>query len=112
MEISRTPFQKLIATQSKKNDSKEITINMFKAGKSIAEIAAERGFAASTIESHLIMYIEIGELDIKDFVTQNYIDAIEDFLSQNPTAGLNDVKAALPDQITYNEINLLLLIIV
>jgi GTPase SAR1 family protein len=104
MEISRTPFQKLIATQSKKNDSKEITINMFKAGKSIAEIAAERGFAASTIESHLIMYIEIGELDIKDFVTQNYIDAIEDFLSQNPTAGLNDVKAALPDQITYNEI--------
>ena len=104
MEISRTPFQTLIATKSKKVDSKEISFNLFREGKGIPEIAAERGFTTSTIESHLIHYIENGQMDVKDFVTQHYIDLIEDYLIQNPTTGLNDAKAALPEEITFNEI--------
>ena len=43
-------------------------------------------------------------MDVKDFVTQHYIDLIEDYLIQNPTTGLNDAKAALPEEITFNEI--------
>ena len=105
MEISRTPFQQLIKTNSKpKIDTKEISFSLFKTGKSIPEIAAERGFTTSTIESHLIHYIENGQMDVKDFVTQHYIDLIEDYLIQNPTTGLNDAKAALPEEITFNEI--------
>jgi uncharacterized protein YpbB len=105
MNISRTPFQKLIKTGSgTKGDTKEISLNLFKEGKSIAEIAAERGFAAGTIEAHLIHYIETGEMDVKDFVTHEYIETIEEYLLENPTTGLTEAKAALPDQITFNEI--------
>jgi hypothetical protein len=105
MDISRTPFQQLIKTNSKpKIDTKEISFNLFKTGKSIPEIAAERSFSTSTIETHLIHYIENGQMDVKDFVTQEYINIIEDYLIQNPTTGLNDAKAALPEEITYNEI--------
>jgi len=105
MDISRTPFQKLIKTGSNiKGDTKEISLNLFKEGKSIAEIATERGFAAGTIEAHLIHYIETGEIDVKDFVTQDFIETIEDYLIQNPTTGLTEAKAALSDQITFNEI--------
>ena len=43
------------------NATAQVTLELWRAGKSIDEIANERGFAASTIEGHLALAIEAGE---------------------------------------------------
>lgn len=52
-----------------KGDSNRITFELFNAGKSIDEIAAERNLAKSTICSHLSSFINMGTLDINRFVS-------------------------------------------
>jgi hypothetical protein len=51
-----------------KEDTKSISFNLYKSGKSIQEIAAERGMVAGTIEGHLAHYVGLGEIDIFDFM--------------------------------------------
>jgi hypothetical protein len=47
-----------------------ITLELFNAGKTIHEIAEERGLAFSTIASHLSRYVNMGQLDINTFISE------------------------------------------
>ncbi|HEY0680486.1 MAG TPA: AAA family ATPase, partial [Chitinophagaceae bacterium] len=47
-----------------KGETNRITLKLFRAGKTIAEIAAERSLAASTIETHLASFVPTGEIDV------------------------------------------------
>ncbi|MCB1131800.1 MAG: DNA helicase RecQ [Verrucomicrobiae bacterium] len=52
------------------NPTAQVSLDLYRAGKSIAEIAAERGFVETTIEGHLAAAIADGEpLDPRDFYT-------------------------------------------
>ena len=44
------------------DDTYKISLKMFKEGRSIAEIASERGLAKSTIENHLVRFIPTHEI--------------------------------------------------
>ena len=58
-----------------KGASQQMTLLLFKEGKSIEEIAAMRTLAVSTIESHLASFIGM-ELSIEQFLKQEDLDAI------------------------------------
>lgn len=52
-----------------KEDTKSISFRLYKKeGKSVQEIAEERGMTVGTIEGHLAHYIGLGEIDIYDFM--------------------------------------------
>jgi ATP-dependent DNA helicase RecQ len=53
-----------------KTDTKTISFNLYKEGKTIAEIAAERKLTIGSIETHLIPFITDGEIDINDIVPE------------------------------------------
>lgn len=53
-----------------KGDSHRMTLEMYKQGKTIAEIVTERNLASTTICGHLAVYINSGQLNINDFVSQ------------------------------------------
>lgn len=89
-----------------KTDSKVVSYELYKAGKSIEEIAAERGFATTTIEGHLSHFIGTGELDIKDLVEEVKIQAIAEYLQQHESALLGEAKAALGDDYSYGELRM------
>lgn len=57
----------------KKGDTQEVTFELHKAGKSIAEIAKERILAESTIKSHLASGIELGRIELADCLPQSVI---------------------------------------
>ena len=57
------------AKKEPKISTKEITLNLYKQGKTIEEIAAERGLAISTIASHLASYIKDGIINIEEFIS-------------------------------------------
>lgn len=89
----------------KKGDSHATTLAMYREGKSIADIATERGLAISTIEGHLTGYIPSGEVDVSLFVTPAQYRAIDEVLSTlDPAQGTSAVRAALGESVSYSMI--------
>lgn len=93
-----------------KGDSNRMSLQLFKEGRNIAEIATLRGLSPSTIESHLASFIKTGEVDIKEIVDENKIavilQAVEALNLQTPAT--TPVKAKLGDEFSYAEIRAVL----
>ncbi len=62
-----------------KPDTKQVSFDLYKMGKSMAEIALERGYVVSTIEGHLLHFVRSGELDVFDLMTAESINEIASF---------------------------------
>lgn len=73
------------------NDTYRTTFLLFQAGRTIDEIARTRGMTRGTIETHLVRFIQNGELNIEDFVPPYKIELIK-----NAVARLNSGNAAAP----------------
>lgn len=87
-----------------KINTKQVSFDLYKAGRSIPEIAAERGFSVTTIEGHLAHYIAAGELDVYSFVSGEKVTRISDYLQSNNPSSLTEAKTALGDDISYGEL--------
>ncbi|NTW34183.1 MAG: helicase, partial [Bacteroidetes bacterium] len=90
--------------KNKLPDSKKLSLELFKAGKTIEEIASERNFATSTIEGHLAHYVSTGELDVSSFVSKEKMEIISEFFTNNKTTSLGAAKAFFKDKATYSEL--------
>ena len=102
-EVIEKP-KRALKVKKEKINSKLISLELFKSGQSIWEIAKERGMTTSTIETHLGTYIEIGELDIQSIVTKDKIILATEFFLANPLSGIGQAKESLGDSISYREI--------
>ncbi len=91
-----------------KADTKSVSFDLFKQGKSIEEIAKERGFSPFTIEGHLVHYIGTGEIEINKLVAQEKIDKVQAFTTNKPVASLTAIKAEMPEDISYSDIKCVL----
>jgi uncharacterized protein YpbB len=95
-----------ITAKPQKGDSHRMSLQLFKEGKNIAEIAELRGLALSTIEGHLASFVPTGEIDIKEIVPENKIaiilQALEELNMQ--TAATTPVKEKLGDEFSHGEI--------
>ncbi|MCX6240008.1 MAG: helix-turn-helix domain-containing protein [Bacteroidia bacterium] len=101
----KTPvIEPVVEIKIPKTDSKLISLKLFKSGKSATDIAKERGMAISTIEEHLVHYIEKGELGLEKLVNPEKLALISDWFLQNPTLGLGPAKAELGDGVSYSEL--------
>ena len=90
----------------KKEDTKTITYNLYISGKSIAEIANLRGLTQPTIEKHLIDCYKDGmKLDIEKDIHTKYEKEICNMVHFMKGARLRDIKANLPYEVTYFDIN-------
>jgi HK97 family phage major capsid protein len=61
---------------------------MFRLGKTVEDIAAERTLAVSTIESHLAKAIASSRLELNDYMSQEESSAIEAGITEHGTNGL------------------------
>ena len=91
-----------------KGSTRTISLDMFNEGKSIAEIAKERGFVNSTIEGHLIFFVEEGQLSIDKLLSSGQQAAITRELSVEEENSLGSVKERLGDEYTYSHIKMML----
>lgn len=93
-----------------KGDSARISLAMFQEGKDIKTIAAERGYAWSTIESHLASFLDTGEVKVNDIVTAEKQERILAVLKEmgETITGTKEVKDRLPADYTYAEIKAVL----
>ncbi len=85
----------------------QLTLDLYKQGLSVEEIAQERNLKASTIVSHLAELIEAGEaIDIGDLIQPGHYETIVNALQQVGDEALRPVKDFLGDEYTYDEIKL------
>ncbi len=95
---------KKIKTQKvKKLDTKKVSFDLFRSGKSVFEIAQERNLSANTIDSHLIHFIETGDINIDDLLDKKKQQAIGKVIETIENKTLTALKEQLPD-ISYSEL--------
>ena len=78
-----------------KEETKKISYDLFKEGKSISQIAEERKLSITTIEGHLAYYVGTGEIPINKFVSQEIADLIASHFEGTDDLKMGPVKATL-----------------
>jgi len=90
-------------------ESEKTTLELFKEGKTIEEIAKIRNLAISTIYDHLYRLVANGYLSSAEFIPKNIIKkVIEAKIELKKDFKLKEIKEILPQEITYNEIKCVL----
>ena len=103
-KVERQPIDITVPKEKIKTATVQVSFDLFKTGKTIAEIAAERDLVVSTIEGHLAHYIETGELEIGQVFPQEIVDKISLYLNENQPESLNEAKNDLGGTISYSAI--------
>ncbi|MGQ0543317.1 MAG: DNA helicase RecQ [Blastocatellia bacterium] len=86
-------------------DTYRISLDMFREGKSVAEIAAARGIQPSTVEGHLARFIASGEVQLDELVPSHKVEPIRNaILKFNDTDALSPIKEFLGEDYSYGEI--------
>ncbi|HEY0261979.1 MAG TPA: helix-turn-helix domain-containing protein, partial [Chitinophagales bacterium] len=86
------------ATKAEKPNTRELTFQLFKQGLDVAEIATQRNLAISTIEGHLLPYLENGDILIDDLLSKEKQKMIREALDANENETSSSViKSQLPD---------------
>ena len=100
---------KAAAPKTSANATQQVTLNMYKEGMSVEEIAEQRSLSTATIEGHLAMFVGLGELDIFKFISIEKMDRITDaFKASGQTIAMKPIKDILGDNYSYGEIKMVL----
>ncbi len=88
--------------------TRTISLDMFSEGKSVAEIAKERGFVNATIEGHLSFFVKEGTLAIGKLLSLEQQEAITKELDAEEKNSLGAVRERLGDEYSYGQIKIVL----
>lgn len=109
--VNREPLPEIepsvmVETPKTKVNTRQITLDMFQSGKTIAEIAKERNLTLSTIEGHLARYIETGQLSISLFLTEDKVAEISAYFSSAENWTLSAAKEYFGEKFSYGELRM------
>lgn len=93
--------------KEKKTPTAQISYDLYKTGKSIEEIAKERGLVQGTIAGHLARYVAVGEIPISNLLDEEKLKKIAAEYNKGISRP-GELKATFGDSIDYGEINLAL----
>jgi nucleoside-triphosphatase THEP1 len=91
-----------------KGITNKISFDLYKEGKTIEEIAIERGMAITTIEGHLSHFIATGELDVRKFISDKKLQEILKVIVEVGGEQLTPIKQLLGDDYSFGEIRMAL----
>ena len=95
-------------TKPKKRDTKKESLDLFKAGKSISQIAHERELNENTISGHLASFIPSGEVKITDLISEAHYKELKALIPKQKFDNLSDLKHQIHDKYSYGEIKLVI----
>jgi hypothetical protein len=95
-------------TSKPKVDTKKESYDLYKAGNSMKEIAAARSLTIATVEGHLAHFIEMGEIDLVDLLSNDKIETILKVVNENEGASIQVIKQQVPASINYGDIKMVL----
>lgn len=93
------------ATEAK-IDTKEITLALFKEGKTLSEIAAERKVTLSTIEGHIAHFIAQQIVEARDVIDGDRLEQITTAIRELKSIKLNEIREHLGKSYGFGEIKI------
>jgi len=85
----------------------QVTLDLFRAGRSVDEIATDRGLSATTVEGHLAEALEAGEsVDLDRLVSQDKQRAVAAAMAEVGSALLKPIMDRLGEGYSYGELRL------
>ncbi len=97
--------QRTVVHTKKSTETKRHSLQLFREGKDINEIAAARELKRSTIEEHLGHFVFTGEINISEIVSKDKLAAITKAIEENTNSlAIAPVKQKLGDAYSYGEI--------
>ena len=95
--------------KEKKEDTKVTTFKLYKQGMSVKEIAKQRDLNQRTIITHLAHYVAKGMISAEEFVSPQKIETIREAIdAQGSIKKLSAIKEACPEDVTYQDIVLVI----
>lgn len=101
-------FEKEVKVKKVRGGSALLSFELFKSGKSINEIANERGMSPVTIEGHLTMFVKEGKLKIEEIVSPEKVYFISEWFLKMKDLSLTNAKNALGEGVSYGELKMVL----
>jgi ATP-dependent DNA helicase RecQ len=100
----------LLAKGPSATDTQTYTWNLYKAGKSLEEIAAEQGMSTKTILNHFIALVRAANyVEVRDIIgEERFKQAMEELNDADPYASLSEIKQDLEVELTNEEFRLML----
>ena len=89
-----------------KEDTKNISFELYKEKKSVEAVAKTRGLVPSTIEGHLAHYVSLGLLPVSDFITKERLQLIAQTVENENDASLKELKEKSEEDISYSELKM------
>lgn len=89
-----------------KADTKALSLELHKAGKTLTEIAGERKMVIGTIEGHLAHYVAKQEISAKDVIGARKLDKILEAIKELKTLQMNPIRAHLGREYSFGEIKI------
>ena len=90
--------------QSKTSDTKLASLELYRQGLNIDEIASKRSLSNGTIVGHLTHFILTGEINVLKFVSKEKIAPILKAIDEHGDSQLTILKNALGEEYTFTEI--------
>ncbi len=90
----------------KKGSTQDISLQLFKSGLTIPEIAKERDFVITTIESHLTQFIATGDIKVTDLIPESKYLELKKIMKSTKFEGLSELKNKIDDKFTYSEMRM------
>ncbi|MFN7371561.1 MAG: helix-turn-helix domain-containing protein [Cyclobacteriaceae bacterium] len=104
-KVKRKSKSKRSKTHESEPSTYEITLQMFRGGLGVGQIAGERGLALSTIEGHLGKAIEAGQLDISALITPAELAEVIAAIDSLPVGyAIKDLFMLLKGRFSYGKL--------
>ncbi|MEO6347492.1 MAG: helix-turn-helix domain-containing protein [Aquaticitalea sp.] len=81
-----------------------MTLELFKAGKSILQIPKERKFTSNTVFGRLLRYVPTGEEKVTDLILVSHYKELLELIPKLTFETLSDLKQQVDEKYTYNEL--------
>ncbi|NMH88364.1 helix-turn-helix domain-containing protein [Flavivirga algicola] len=105
---SEIDFYEKPKPKRKKGDTKKVSLDLFKAGKSPDAIALERDLNVNTIMGHLASFIPSGDVKITDLISEVHYKELKTIIPKTKFENLSDLKHQIDAKYSYGELRLVL----
>ena len=98
------PPEELTVYNKEKGASRKVSLDLYREGKSITEIAELRNLTTHTVFAHLINFIITGEVNVLDLVPAEKLQMALNALKSAPDARIAEIRQNLAMALSYEEI--------
>jgi uncharacterized protein YpbB len=95
------------ASKKEKSDTFTDTLDLFRQGKTVQEIASIRNLTIGTIKHHLARWVVEGEIDLYSVLPKEMIEAVLAYIEETRELALGAIRHGLGDVFDYNDIRMI-----